>query len=127
MKTIKFRGKTKSGEWVEGSLVLSKNGLPIIVRINDNAVRSEACNQWSWYIDSPAYEVIPETVGQFRYENKHGKYFDGDIYYCAGFGLDVVSELCEITDRLMHGDMDDIGEIKGNIHDNPELLKSTEQ
>ena len=68
-------------------------------------------------------EVIPETVGQLRYTNKHGRYFDGDIYYHAGLGLETVSDLCEIQNSLLYGSEEDICEIKGNVHENHELLK----
>jgi hypothetical protein len=69
-------------------------------------------------------EVIPETVGQLRHKNSYGSYFDGDIYYHAGHGDEIVSGLCELHEALLHGNDEDICDIKGNIHDNPELLNS---
>lgn len=75
-------------------------------------------------LDSPDnFEVIPETVGQLRHKNKYGRYFDGDVYYHAGFGLCEVSDVCELQIALATGNSDDIVEIQGNIHDNPELYE----
>ena len=103
-----FRGqKVDAKEWVYGYYMFheTKNKHVILTK------------------ESKFIEVIPETVGQLRHKNKHGRYFDGDIYYHAGFGLETVSDLCEIQDSLLHGNEEDICEIKGNIHENPELLK----
>jgi hypothetical protein len=46
------------------------------------------------------YSVVLETVGQLRYENQHGQYFDGDVYYHAGCGLCVVVEYSPVTGEV---------------------------
>lgn len=104
---IKFRAKrVDNGEWVFGDL----NQRPIHYprQIIENGVI--------------LYSVVPETVGQLRYKKNGIEYYDGDIFYCAGYGLDVVSDLCQIHDRVSSGDSGDIEEVMGNIHDTPELL-----
>ena len=109
-----FRGKrVDTGEWTYGNYV---------EKISPHFKEPVF---WAAFIQDKAismYKVVPETVGQLRYENQHGQYFDGDIYYCAGYGFDVVTPYCEITDKVRHGEIDDIGKVSGNIHDNPELL-----
>ena len=67
-------------------------------------------------------EVTPETLGQLRHINHHGSYYDGDVYYHAGFGFETVSAICKLQFSLASGTADDIGEIKGNIHDTPDIL-----
>jgi len=67
------------------------------------------------------YYVKPETVGQLRYSQYDTEYYDGDVYYHAGYGNETVSDVCEIQMALISGTSDDIGHILGNIHDNPEL------
>ena len=70
------------------------------------------------------YEVIPETVGQLRYEKDGVEYYDGDVYYHAGHGNEQVSDICNLQFALYVGESQKIEHIIGNIHDNPELLKS---
>lgn len=60
--------------------------------------------------------------GQLRHTNKHGEYYDGDVYYHAGYGNETVSEFCELQMSIMTGNSDDIERILGNIHQNIELL-----
>lgn len=70
-RTIKFRGKrVDNGEWVYGDLLLN-NGSPIIVQqvsrgyISHTFVTNESVGSGShWHIETPAFFVLPETVGQ---------------------------------------------------------------
>jgi hypothetical protein len=127
MSEILFRGKcVDSGNWLYGSIV-NLDGVCYIVT-KDSHFEHEILNEDFWSNHSLADDVIcdvdkvtHETVGQLRYENKHGKYFDGDVYYHAGYGTEIVSEFCELQDSLRNGTSDDIGEIKGNVCDNPEM------
>ena len=108
-----FRGIRKnSNQWLKGDLNYIEGRLYIFDRSDDGDLNSP-----------DRYEVIPETVGQLRHKNSYGSYFDGDIYYHAGHGNEIVSGLCELHEALLHGNDEDICDIKGNIHDNPELLK----
>lgn len=134
MREILFRGKRKdNGEWVEGYLLrggwyYNDEKMTVIVPINN--IFYPRCKIGSWE------EVIPETIGQFvGLLDKHGKkIFEGDIvknydhmywgdvkpvsfyngrYYPFIFSPEYTSwnnELCEII---------------GNIHDNPELISHT--
>src|ERR1035437_1586354 len=70
--------------------------------------------------------VIPETVAQLRHKNSNGEYYDGDVYYHAGFGFETVSGICRLQEALNTGNGDDIGEIKGNIFDTPDILAQLE-
>ena len=119
MIEILFRGKrADNGEWVEGCF------------IEPNAIFSKDCASGSFgtikgikqSIGLDVYLVNPETVGQFTgLTDKNGvKIFDGDIVYLAGYGDYTVGyPFIELFEAFFEGD---IGSIKGNIHDNPELL-----
>lgn len=143
MKEIKFRGKRlDNGEWIEGDL-LRMNGHWFI--FPDPAPGG---------IDK--YEVDPATVGEFTgLKDKNGKeIYEGDLLYldkypfiCDG-EINYLAEVDWSDDDLgfsawyrLHKDssvrgisdgcpcplFDGYFEIKGNIHDNPELLKGGEQ
>lgn len=78
MNEIKFRAKRKdNGEFVYGDL-LTNNGNPIIiVHVNrDCIVRTHVSGGAHWAIDSPAYFVDPETVGQMLLKDKN----EADVY-----------------------------------------------
>ena len=62
----------------------------------------------------------PIEVMQLQYTSPKGvEYYDGDIYYHAGYGKETVSPLCELQMALISGNADDIGEVIGNIYSNP--------
>ena len=117
-RTIKFRGKRiDNGEWVYGDLITgqgAKYGNMYI--LPQTQFYPSGCN------DLDGWNVIPDTVGQLRHINKYGEYYDGDIYYHAGYGNETVTDLCELQTALMYGNSDDINQIIGNIHDNTEML-----
>lgn len=131
MREILFRGKRiDNGEWVEGNLITGKwyIGEREIVAIAplDNAFYPH-CEMSEWY------EVDPATVGQYTgLTDKNGKkIFEGDIIQInynntmAYVAFDEMSWTALIPrykcyrhrlEKLL------VYEVKGNIHDNPELL-----
>lgn len=124
MREILFRGKRLgNGEWAYGFLVKMFGAYHIIDKYDENT----------------AYEVIPETVGQYTgLKDKNGKrIFEGDIVRCG------TGRICKVTFFISPGvsgfDLVPIGgfdappphnwslfadtEVIGNVHDNPELLE----
>ena len=128
-REILFRGKSKNGQWVYGSLVVSENTDPAIYyEVGNGLVR-----QLDWCY------VNPDTIGQYTgLKDKEGnKIFEGDIVtgqncrfvvkyderqaeFVAvnstlpnGFGLPMSQTWINKTDKI----------ICGNIHDNLELIK----
>ena len=134
-REILFRGKSlDKGEWVEGNYSIMLSGRVAIQPIGRIV----------------AYEVLPETVGQFTglLDKNDNKIFEGDIIkFTNGRLLDVrfnretlqweltdvgvpdwevnhlhnTLPLSELEVETCYGEM--TSEIVGNIHDNPELLK----
>lgn len=126
---ILFRAKCQNGfdysngdGWVYGSLLTDGKECGI-VKYEDMQFGCFPDDGISQQPDFAFIPCEPETVGQLRHKNSYGSYFDGDVYYHAGHGYEVVSGLCELHEALLHGNDEDICDIKGNIHDNPELLK----
>ena len=128
MREILFRGKKKPwGGWAEGSLVKMRD----YYRISEKN-------------DMISFGVETETIGQFTgLTDKNGtKIFEGDIveavltngtHYGFSWGRKVVvfdrGAFClkdwrdEITPMCNYSANVDF-EVLGNIHDNPELLRS---
>lgn len=129
MRIILFRGKTESGEWAEGNLLIYPDVNRAYIQKGD-------------YFKGGAIEVKRSTVGQYSGLNdKNGKgIFEGDILRWTGedgetgkvfvifAGGAFMLQCVEVADA----DPDpfsqfEIGnqtlEVIGNIHDNPELLK----
>ena len=121
MREILFRGKDIKGNWHIGLLANIGN---------------------AWYISnkagvSTAFEVIPETVGQYTgLTDKNGKkIFEGDIvnfkttaYHFKNCRIKYQScyaRYCAIDNKGYEYPMDKAFEYEviSNIHDNPELLK----
>lgn len=135
MREIKFRAKRESnGEWVYGSLLLWSDGDATILQNDDED------NNLVW-----PREVDPNTVGQYTgLKDKDGNdIYEGDIVKTPLldpiFGDILADAWCNALIRFNQGsfvvsyynshniylqDLCDKIEILGNIHDNPELLKS---
>ena len=124
MREIKFRGKRlDNGEWVYGDLH---------IRTPSPHIHSE--------IDYGKVNIDPHTVGQFTgLHDKNGKeIYEGDVitqylvlpnYRNARRGQVLFDKLwCFVLlskGRLYHLFGDGLTqEVQGNIHDNPELLKT---
>jgi len=135
MRQIKFRGqRIDTKEWVYGD----------VIHYDSGEIKILEQNYRIWDILEGAYEVIPESVGQFTgLQDKNGnEVYEGDydndyqvVSWCergSGWAMSIYDcptkeHICchcyscegnyEISEII-----DDI-EIIGNIHDNPELLK----
>lgn len=112
---VKFRAKSvDTKRWVYG--FYAKKEI-----MNKHFIIREEIEAYSCITSFEEIEVIPETVGQLRHVNRYGEYFDGDVYYHAGYGMETVSDICEIQFALAAGKASDICDIKGNVFDNPEF------
>lgn len=131
MREILFRGKrTDNGEWVEGYYLNQRESLT-----DKKACYIAANNGYGFNYIS----VIPETVGEYigRTDKNGKKIFEGDIIkgkVHEGNGYRVRIGVIEYHDVGFIMNLDPNSwydqknipfdcEIKGNIYDNPELLK----
>lgn len=129
MREILFRGKRMdNGEWVYGDLMHKHYNFDTKATkvIHNNVMK---------------YKVIPETIGQHTgLTDKNGKrIFEGDILaftdrltrvewhdYCGCWDciyIKSVNGYSTKADKRVPSKWKHNGEIIGNIHDNPELLK----
>lgn len=133
MREILFRGKTYDGRWVEGSyghstIIGEDTYVATVIYSNDTNLFTA---DWD--------EVISETVGQYTgLTDKNGKkIFEGDIIkrmwngslsiYQVVFDKYLAAFIGETKPYGMFTTFDGDGEwfeVIGNIHDNPELIKT---
>lgn len=137
MKEILFRGKTKSGRWVYGSLILAGTYCCILEREEDvHPTDYPYLYDSTGTIDGRATPVIPETVGRLLecpgYNSFSGsRYFEGDIIEikprkgdCPQIHIAICVDNNSITENgLGRWFPQDIFEatVIGNVHDNPDL------
>lgn len=133
MRTIKFRGKTKKGEWVTGNYLgkTSPNEAAILPSQNIHY-------DIDYINDSKCCYCIADTIGQFigLHDSNGKEIYEGDILDINGLKIEirfvrgVFAFLCNgDLDKELCGDCrtDLFAKIIGNIHDNPELLKESEE
>lgn len=124
MREILFRGKKKnSGEWIYGDLrhISDGHGGYILCIVDNTNGRNN---------DVTGVEVVPETVGQYTgVEDESGTMiFEGDILRDDdaeenGVVVFKESEFCVVFDNVITHGISDSCYIRGNIHDNPELME----
>ena len=111
MREIKFRGKDSFGNWQFGSLITD--------------------NKSYWTINDLL--VDPKTIGQYigRKDENYNDLYEGDILLTDEFmNSKIMLPICFVNDgfSLYYVGYGQCGfdyrdfELKGNIHDNPELL-----
>ena len=129
MRTIKFRGKTKQGEWVIGYYV-GKSSLDEVAILPPPNVNYDI----GYINDSECYYCIADTLGQFigLYDCDGKEIYEGDILDFNGLTVEV-RFVRGVFAFLVNGYLDDelYGDCRtdlfakqiGNVYENPELLK----
>jgi hypothetical protein len=134
MRDFLFRGKTKDGRWVYGSLIVAGKYCCILeAEENVHPLDYPYLDDDLGTIDGQATPVIPETVCQYvcRDDINEQKIFTGDIikaHFKWGHLKDrfliVISDSCFTEDglgRKWPQDTIDV-EVVGNVYDTPELV-----
>lgn len=139
MREILFRGKRiDNNQWIEGTLIATtavhtKYYIVDSCWCESQRITEKGCADFNWI---EAYEVIPETIGQYTSLTvPSGKIFEHDIVTAkfksngARFNFTVKysnENGCYVFDngsaKVPFNDIKSV-RIIGNIHDNSELLK----
>ena len=139
MREVLFRGKRADyGEWIEGYYAKQSNHACFAHELKyQHFIFKDVCLDFNLG-GLQEFEIIPETVGQYTgLTDKNGKrIFEGDIVECvsggeqaviswlkysACFGLSFDGWCCGFDDYdFSPNDF----KVIGNIHDNPEIIKS---
>ena len=133
MRTIKFRGKTKQGEWVIGYYV-GKSSLDEVAILPPPNVNYDI----GYINDSECYYCIADTLGQFTglYDCDGKEIYEGDILDFNGLTVEVrfvrgafAFLVNGYLDDELYGDCrtDLFAKVIGNVYENPELLKGGEK
>lgn len=150
-REIKFRGKSKQGKWVYGSLIIAKhNGNPIsfIYTPQYDITELHECStdgDVKVLLESQVVPVLTDTVGQDTgLKDKNGKeIYEGDVVGWRYLNLWQRNEVEWVRGgfvSIMTAFKDDLNEMQslslisrldceviGNIYEHPELLKETSQ
>lgn len=136
-RIIKFRGKSVlNDEWIYGDLVHRTNSPKTIspVQINGIGIKEETVGQFTGILDKNGKEIYEGDIVERIVKNWRNFGFIGEVIFDNGkFGIKHKNRIREVVDDFSYSEEWNDGhahgfilckyEWKGNIYDNPELIK----